>query len=350
MSNPPPLSDLVISRQPLQPRNRRQYEIHHQSGECFLRKVPGEIRNNIYYYALVSEYGIRPYVDAFEWLGEQLDEEFKRAKKRATKSAQRKTTTWADNQNLYGVGFESKIGITRTCKQIWAESVPIYYSENTFSFDNVYFMAIYLSTISQERRRYIRYIDLMLNHTYIPSHIKSGNLVTHSVAFSMAFQILADCKSLSKLHFGVHQATMDVLDDGPSQERRHYIRVHSPVMEMFLMYNAQGWRNREDLCRLVLLGQFTGLFDGFRGFKNLEVKVREFKYQPEWDSPVPSIPNIDIEIYRDEMRKWRREGREERFRQEPCRQAGWRSHFSIDNIKRFEIMLSKELTKPEKTT
>jgi len=308
-------------------------------------KVAGEIRNKIYRYTLVSEYGIRPCVDSFEWLGNNLEGQIQRAKDQTTKKFQQRLP-WADNHNLAGVRDEPKIGITRTCKQIWAESVPIYYAENTFSFETVHFMGVYLSTVSQERRRYIRFIDLMLNHIYVPS-LDDGNLITHSVAFLKAFHILADCKALSKLHLGVHEATMDVLDDEQSQERRHYIRIHIPDLEMFLRYTAEGWRNRQDLSRLVLLGQFAGIFDNFRGFRNLEVKVREFKYQTEWDCPVPSTPSVDIETYRDEIRKWRREGRSERFREEPCKQKLWRTHFPLHNVTKFEVLLRNELTKVE---
>lgn len=330
--------------------NYRSHEIAPRSGEGFLEKVPLEIRIQIYGYALVSEYGIRPYVDAFQWFGELLDEQIQESKERAKNIHRQTITPWADNVNLTRVRKELKIGITRTCRQICAESVPIYFAKNTFSFENVYYMAIFLCTISQERRAYIQHIDLMLNHTTTPSQLKCSDIVTHSFAFSKAFQHLAECKALSRLQIGVHKGTMDVLDDQTSQERRHYIRLHNPIRELSLKYSAAGWRNRRDLCRLILLGQYTSMFDCFRGFNDLEIRVREFKNQIEWDCPVPSTPNIDIEAYRDEIRKWRREGRQERFDQEPCKQAGWRAQYSSSNIKRFEALLRMELVKVTECT
>jgi hypothetical protein len=117
--------------------------------------------------------------------------------------------------------------------------IPIYYGENTFSFTNAYNLYRYLYMIGPERRRWVRSVmfQLISGFRYSPKAMKTQDV------FKLAFDVLADCTHLRKLHIGVSDQTTDGLPARKEQD----------------LFAVKEW----------------GCFDSVRGLREIDLRVRE---------------------------------------------------------------------------
>ncbi|CZR64424.1 uncharacterized protein PAC_14322 [Phialocephala subalpina] len=191
-----------------------------------LTRLPPELRHKIYRLVLPSLTVLKPHVsDHFR------DAETRERTQRPFRTHEKGTV----------------LGLARCCKQLHGEIIPIYYGENTFSFENAYDLYRYLYMIGPENRRWVRNIQFLIS-----GFRYSGKVMKNQDVFKLAFDVLADCLRLRKLHIGVSDQTTDGL---PRKEERS-------------LFAVKDW----------------GVFDSMRGLGNIvagiDLKVREVL---EWD-------------------------------------------------------------------
>jgi hypothetical protein len=209
-------------------RSKSRRSRHHLPPKSlFITRLPAEIRNIIYHLVLPVNSTIIPRVDRL----------FKAAAKheRTKKPFPSPDTTLA---------------LARTCKQIHAEVIPIYFGGNTFQFERVYDLYRYLYMIGYERRRCIKSIEVFLvNVGFALWRYRFKKNLPMRMVIQLAFDLLGDCTQLKKLYLGVHSETTEV----------------------------PGGRGNS-----MLVVKDSGVFAAVCGLENLDLRVREVCHWGPW--------------------------------------------------------------------